>query len=120
MNFNITEDSLLKKLINAIKDLYVDVKIKYKCDNEQDFKKNELNKIKDINVFTVIDYIRESINIYVNYKLDEARNSTNDTNNNQKIFDINDEEVYEKIIKKLEADIRNHIKVNKTFINHFI
>lgn len=111
MSLNYTEDSLLGKLIEAIKELYVDVKIKYKCDNEEQFKNNELEKIKDINVFKLIDYIKESINIYVNYKLDEARNSTNEINQKEKIYDNTDEEVYEKMIKKLEADIRNHIKV---------
>lgn len=117
MNFNKTEDSRIEKLKEAIKELYVDVKIKYKCDNEDEFKNQELEKIKDINVFKLIDYIKESINIYVNYKVDQAKNSTNQTNDNQKTFDINDEEVYEKIIKKLEADIRNHIKV---LINYFL
>lgn len=112
MSFNKAEDSLLEKLIEAIKDLYVDVKIKYKSDNEKEFKNNELEKIKEINVFKLIDYIKESINIYINYKLDEARNSFNETNCKEKVFTNNDEEVYEKMIKKLEADIRNHIKVN--------
>jgi hypothetical protein len=111
MNFNKTEDSSQDRLIEAIKELYVDVKIKYKCDNEEEFKLNELEKIKDINVFKLIDYIKESINIYVNYKLDEARNSTSESNDKREFHENNDEEVYEKMIKKLEADIRNHIKV---------
>lgn len=111
MNFNKSEDSLVEKLIESIKELYVDFKIKYKCDNEEEFKNNELDKIKDINIFKLIDYIKESINIYINYKLDEARNSNNLNNSKQIIHDNNDEEAYEKMIKKLEADIRNHIKV---------
>lgn len=112
MNFNkASEDSFKEKLIESIKELYVDVKLKYKCENQEEFKKNELEKIKDINVFKLIDYIKESIDIYVNFKLDEAKNSTSDTDDKQKLFQNNEEEVYEKMIKKLEADVRNHIKV---------
>jgi len=112
MSFNKTENSFMEKLIEAVKEFYVDVKIKYKCENEEEFKTNELEKIKDINVFKLIENIKESINIYINYKLDEARNSANESNDKQKVFENSDEEVYEKMIKKLEADIRNHIKVN--------
>ncbi len=120
MIFNKTEDSLLEKLKEAINELYVDVKIKYKCSNNEEFKNTELEKIKDINVFKLIDYIKESIDIFVNYKLDEARNLTNETNDKQKVFEQNDEEGYEKIIKKLEADIRNHLKViNFYFLHHY-
>ncbi len=113
MNFNkSSEDSFNEKLVEAIKELYVDVKLKYKCENQEELKKKELDKIKEINVFKLIDYIRESIDIYVNLKLDEAKYSTNETDDKQKLFHDDEEEVYEKMIKKLEADVRNHIKVN--------
>lgn len=114
MSLNKSHDSSLEKLVNAIKELYVDVKLKYKCENpEEASKKNELEKIKDVNVFNLIEYIRESIDIYVNIKIDEARNSNENTNNKEKVHEENEEEVYENMIKKLEADIRNHIKVSK-------
>jgi len=114
-----TDDSLTEKLIEAIKELYVDVKIKYNCENNENFKKNELERMSDINIFKLIDYIKGTIDIYINYKLDEARNSTNHIKDKQILFENNEEEVYEKMIKKLEADVRNHIKVINFIIGEF-
>jgi len=116
MNFNKQEEYQIEKLIEVIKGLYVDIKFKYQNEN-QDNKKHELEKLKDMNVFKLIDYIKESIDIYVNYKLDEVRHSSNNSDEKEKVFQNNDEEVYEKMIKKLEADVRNHIKVILVFLS---
>lgn len=116
MNIIRQDDSLLEKLVESVKELYVDIKSKYKFDNLESFKKNEMEKLKEINVFQLIDYIKESIDIYINYKLDEAKNSTNNTDDQQKVFQNCDEDVYEKMINKLEADIRNHIKVSLCYL----
>ena len=60
----------------------------------------------------MIEYVKESIDIYVNFKIEEAKVSFDKNINLQNT----EEEIYEKMIKKLEADIRNHIKVkNKIF-----
>jgi len=116
MSLTKSQESFEEKLVEAVKELYIHVKIKYKCENpEEASKKNELEKIKDVNVFKLIEYIRESIDIYVNIKLDEARYSNGNTDQGLR---GNDEEVYENMIKKLEADVRNHIKVN--FIKFFM
>ena len=113
MSLNKSQDSFPEKLIEAIKELYIDIKLKSKCENLQEASKNnQLEKIKDVNVFKLIEYIKESIDIYVNVKLDEAGNSNRKTYHREKVFQGNAEEVYEEMIKKLEADVRNHIKVN--------
>jgi hypothetical protein len=117
MNLFESPDSFLEDLVEAIKELYVDIKLKYKCENsEEAYKINELQKIKDVNVFKLIEYIKESIEIYVNIKLDEAKNSNEISEHKEKVFQENDEDVYENMIKKLEADVRNHIKVNFIWI----
>lgn len=111
MNFNKPEEFQHEKLIEAVKELYIDIKLKYKYEYVDQFKKQEMEKLRDINPFKLIDYIKEYIDIYINYKLDEAKNTSNNVDDKKKVFQNIDEEVYEKMIKKLEADIRNHIKV---------
>lgn len=114
MSLNKFQDSLPEMLIEAIKELYIDVKLRHKNENlGEDYKNKELEKIKDVNVFKLIEYIKESIDIYVNIKLDQARNSKDNDDSliKDKVFQGNNEEVYETMIKKLEADVRNHIKV---------
>ena len=66
-------------------------------------------KLKLTNPLIVLDYIKSSIEILVNIKLQEkiAENpqiSTEDSEN------INE---YEKLLKIAESDNRNHIKVSK-------
>ena len=112
MNKNKSSNSIIERLTEAIKELYLNVKIKNKNENFEDFKKHELERLKEINVFNVIEYVKESIDIYVNFKIEEAKVSFDKNINLQNT----EEEIYEKMIKKLEADIRNHIKVkNKIF-----
>ena len=111
-------DSYLEKISEAIKELYIDVKIKNNVENLEEFKKSEFEKLKEINLFTLIEYIKESMDIYVNFKIEEVKNSFRFSEFQQKVFENNEDEVYEKMIKKLEADIRNHIKVIK--INFFL
>ena len=112
MNLNKSEDSSSEKIIKAVMELYVDVKLKYKRENPiEDSKIKQLEKIKEVNVFKLIEYIKESIDIYVNFKIDEAKNSNESAAYKEKIFQGNNQEVYEIMMTKLEADVRNHIKV---------
>ena len=59
----------------------------------------------------ILDYIKSSIEILINMKVQEKLQSVSQP---KEIGDISDAEinVYEKELRHLEAEIRSHIKVN--------
>jgi len=58
----------------------------------------------------ILDYIKSSIEILINMKVQEKLQSTVQSRNSE---ELSDEEVnvYEKELRHLEAEIRGHIKV---------
>jgi len=113
----------------SIRNLYVDLKLKSLIgENNENLIREEIEKIRDIDLLKIIEYLKQLIEIYINYQIEKAlfeqktkENSKNtsesDNANAMKIIENNDE-AYENIIKTLEAEIRNHVKVNQ-FINNF-
>jgi hypothetical protein len=125
-----SEDVYLEKLNKSIQELYI--KIKTKCKKELNGNKinykEDLEKIKETKSLNLIGYIKDSIDFYINLKIkenekikknqvenkekeengneEENQNEKNENKNNGKAI-----EAYENLIKKLEADKRNHIKV---------
>ena len=64
----------------------------------------EKETLKKTSSFTILEYIKNSIDILVDIKIEEKLNKSK---NNEEEYD------YESMLKKLEADIRSHIKVKK-------
>lgn len=64
--------------------------------------------------FTLIEYIKSSVEILIDLKVQEKTQEKMLRKENNFNQDFNDEEVneYEKLLRKLEADIRSYIKVN--------
>ena len=114
MSFNSSLQCVPNKFIDQILDLYYD--IKSKTTNDQNlFVKDEREKMRDMNLKTILNYIKETINILVQLKCEESLNRFNSeikskfTANEADLIEQQDE--YEKIICKLESEIRNHIKI---------
>ena len=104
----LSKKPIYQELNFAIKNLYVEIKLKCKEQNkENELKQKELDKIKDIKSLELVGYIKESIEIYLNIKIKEHEKAKKNEENDEKAI-----EAYETIIKQLEADKRNHIKVN--------
>ena len=102
------DDAYVEKLNLAIKNLYVEIKLKHKDQHKENNQiPKELDKIKDIKSLELIGYIKESIEIYTNLKIKEHEKIKKNEEDDEKAL-----EAYETIIKQLEADKRNHIKVN--------
>jgi hypothetical protein len=99
----------------AIQNLYLDIKWKI-SDGDILIIDQEKEKLKDINIQVIAHYLGESINILINKKLEEGvRKFEKDfkkklKNEDRNAFATTLQEDYEKIICKLEADVRGHIR----------
>jgi hypothetical protein len=85
-----------------------------KVENYDDFaKEKEIDKLRQTDPVTIIEYIKTSIDILVNMKVQEKI----EENEKKKInlmstFEFEESSVeYEKLLRKLESDIRSYIKV---------
>ncbi|CAI2360094.1 unnamed protein product [Moneuplotes crassus] len=136
----VVQDEDFRNLRAAITDLYLDVKIRSSDDidnyNTPQFDK-EKDRLKQLNLSTIVSYIKASIEILMNMKLDESEYKLRESkyhpsskpyfrredkpveeskisSNSQ--YDVNRE--YEIAIQKLEADIRNHIRIEQQLKLH--
>lgn len=111
---NVIHDSLLE--------LYLNVKIR-NFNKTIDSQKvdEELEKLKNVDTLTLVDYIKSWVEIVMNMKLEESQDKVNEIVK-QRIKDLHNigeydlsksPEEYEKIIQKLEAEVRNHISVQQ-------
>ena len=73
-------------------------------------KELERNKLLKLNPFTVIEYIKTSIDILVDLKVNEKAQEIESDFNQNRNNNSNVHE-YEKLLWKSEADIRNFIRV---------
>lgn len=111
---NILHDSLLE--------LYLNVKIR-NFDRTIDSEKvdEELDKLKNVETITLIEYIKSCIEIVMGMKVEESESKIDEVVkqrmkdlHNQGQYDLSQSpEEYEKIIQKLEAEVRNHISVQQ-------
>lgn len=94
----------------------------------------ERQRLKDVDAFTILDYIKTSIEILMNMKMEEQESENQNKGNGAKkakirksveagatAMEISDTEStrsmseppkdYEAMLQKYEAEVRNHIKI---------
>jgi len=102
-------------------DLYLNVKIR-KQEEIENFDENSLEKeretLKALDPIQLIEYIKASIEILINLKVEEKIQAHKENKDDQQInmnnfFNEDEEGVneYERLLRQLEAEIRNHIKI---------
>lgn len=111
---NVLHDSLLE--------LYLNVKIR-NFDNTIDSEKvdEELDKLKNVETLTLVDYIKSFVEIVMSMKVEQnedkvlegVKQRMKDMHNKGQYDLSQSPEEYEKIIQKLEAEVRNHISVQQ-------
>ena len=104
-----TEANCLKE---AIIDLYLNVKIRSSDEitkYNEDILSNERDKLQDIDSFLVLDYIRTSVEILLNMKEEDESKKSQRTKKDQSLAEPPKD--YEKMLQKLEGDIRTHIRI---------
>ncbi len=69
----------------------------------------EKEKLRKTNPTTIIDYIKNSIDILIDLKVEEKLEAIKKLNSSDEAEKQNE---YETLLRKLESDIRLHIKVN--------
>ena len=69
--------------------------------------------MRKTSAFTLIEYIKSSVEILIDLKVQEKMQDKLVKRENNLNQEFNDEEVneYEKLLRKLEGDIRSYIKV---------
>ena len=88
----------------------------------------ERNKLTDISPFIIIEYIKSSIEILMNLKLEEHRNEIlqekermDEENNDSKLSEVSREgppRDYEAMLIKLEGEVRTHIRIEQQLKLH--
>lgn len=80
---------------------------------EKELKEKE--KLSKTSSLIILDYIKSSIDILVNLKVQETLESNKNRGTSElNLLSTNEEDSpneYEKLLRQLEAEIRNHIKV---------
>ena len=89
----------------------------YQIDNYDDLQFNkEKDKLKAIGPLHLVQYIRSSVEILMNMKLEELEQQKKEDKLNESKNSIKSKEgppiEYEEIMQKLEGEIRNHIRAN--------
>jgi hypothetical protein len=111
-----------KSVEEALIDLYLNLKIRkqeevFKLNNHkiESLNTNAMNQerenLKKTNPLTIIEYIKSSIDILIELKVEERMNLE------KKLLQDEEEcmNEYEALLRKLEGDIRQHIKVTYLF-----
>jgi hypothetical protein len=70
----------------------------------------EREKLRKTNLLTIIEYIKDSIDILIDLKVEEKL-ETKKINNLNSAGEEERQNEYETLLRKLESDIRLHIKV---------
>jgi len=95
------------RLINALIDLYLYVKVRSKGDIEnfsKDKFEEEKKGLQGTDPLIIINYIKSSVEILLSLKDEENRVKYKEQLSNR-------EETYEEQLQKLEAETRSHIRV---------
>lgn len=94
--------------------------------------KQERDKLRDTDPFTILEYIKSSIEILMNMKMEEQKSSTNvdkgfkkDNGSDEDLLSVGSsvqldsredskvQTLYESQLQKYEAEVRNHIKIEQ-------
>ncbi len=84
----------------------------------------ERQKLRDVDAFTVLDYIKTSIEILMNMKMEEQQegNATSKTKKDDDLESMRSMDEppkdYESMLQKYEAEVRNHIKIEQQLKLH--
>jgi hypothetical protein len=108
MNSNAT-----RHISDEISNLYFDIKSKIKDSNDS-IQSDEREKFKSLNLKTIINYLKESIEILIEKTWEDSQQKLkNELSKKSKTVEEEflEQNDYEKIICKLESEIRNHIKI---------
>ena len=97
-----------KTLEESIIDLYINIKLRKNDDNQRDEEKEKLRKTSPK---IILEYIKSSIDILISTTVKEKLERI--SANNIDFINLDETEVneYEKQLRQVESDIRNHIKV---------
>lgn len=74
--------------------------------------------MKDIDPFTVVEYIKSSVEILMNMKTDEKKPKTSDDTSVQDSARESLQTQYEEQLQKYEGEVRNHIKIEQQLKLH--
>lgn len=112
--FEEEESAAEQNLHQAIIELYLSVKVRnhHESDSLTESKVGEeRSNLSEVDSFTILDYIRNSFDILMSMKVDETRKSTRHSDKSEN----ND---LEKMLQKLEGDVRQHIRVEQQLKLH--
>ena len=83
----------------------------YQIENfDNDMHDDEREKLRKTNPLTIIEYIKNSIDVLIDLKVEEKIEANKKWNLQEEDEERQNE--YENLLRKLESDIRLHIKVN--------
>jgi hypothetical protein len=99
---NIDTETQSMSLEDVILDFYADVK------QEITNKHQDLEELKKMNIFQVVDYLRQSIDLLVSLRLEKLEKEMKLKSDSTY---VPKDENYESLIRKLEKEIRQHIRV---------
>ena len=101
---NIDTETQSLSLEDVILELYSDIK------QEITSKPQDLEELKKINIFQIVDYLRQSIDLLTSLRIEKLEKEIKLKQDiSTTIFPKN--ENYESLIRKLEKEIRQHIRV---------
>ena len=105
-----------RSLRKALAGLYLGVKVRSKPEIElytTDKQQEEEASLLDTDPFTLIEYIRESIDILVNFQMEKAMQIAEEKRKDACESSTQDEASLEQLTQGYEAEIRLHIRVRK-------
>jgi hypothetical protein len=95
------KDTQSKSLEDVVLELYSEIK------QEISNKPQDVTELKKINIFQVVDYLRQSIDLLVSLRIEKLEKEMKDKKDSSSLKNEN----YESLIRKLEKEIRQHIRV---------
>lgn len=103
---NIGTETQSLSLEDVILELYSDIK------QEITNKPQDLEELKKINIFQIVDYLRQSIDLLTSLRMEKIEKEIKlKQDSSTTIYPKN--ENYESLIRKLEKEIRQHIRVKE-------
>lgn len=108
-----TKNKEKQKIEDALIDIYLSVKIRQQDDIDQLNTlslEEEKEQLKTTDPLVIIEYIKTSMDILINLKVEERLESEKHSIENNKTLEDH-QNSYEILLRKYESDIRQHIKV---------